>query len=263
MSNTNPTTITTGQARLSYVHLFQPYSGQQGQEPKYSVTILIPKTDIATKQRIDAAINAAITAAVAGKWNGARPPQISTPVQDGDGLRRNGEPFGQECKGHWVINASSKQQPPVCDINLNPIINQTEIYSGIYARVNINFFGFFNSGNKGIGCGLNAVQKVADGEPLGGRVSVESAFGDAGFAPQQYQQPQQQFTPPAPQQPAYTPAAPQPVYTPPSNGAYYPPAGTPVQQPVYGQPTQAPIQPTQQAIDPITGLPINGGIYGL
>ncbi|HEY9060978.1 MAG TPA: DUF2815 family protein [Pseudobacteroides sp.] len=239
MSN-NPTTITTGQARLSYVHLYQPYSAQPNQEPKYSVTILIPKTDIATKQRIDAAINAAITAAVAGKWNGARPPQISTPVQDGDGLRRNGEPFGQECKGHWVINASSKQQPPVCDLQLNPIINQTEVYSGMYARVSINFFGFFNSGNKGIGCGLNAVQKVADGEPLGNRVSVESAFGDTGFAaPQQFTQPVQQ--------PVYTP--PQPGgYIPPSNGAYYPPAGAPVQQ---------------QAIDPITGLPINGGIYGL
>lgn len=270
MSNTNPTLITTGQVRLSYANLFKPRASKPGEEPKYSVTLLIPKTDIKTKQMIDAAINAAITAAVAGKWNGARPPQISTPLQDGDGLRRNGTPFSPECKGHWVINTSTNRQPTVCDLSLQPIIDQTQVYSGMYARVNINFFGFFSNGNKGIGCGLNAVQKVADGEPLGSQVSVESAFGDQGFAPQQpmqYQAPAPQqpvYTHPV-QQPAYTPTAPQPGYTAPSNGAYYPPTGAPVQQPGYGQPMQPqqPVQQPQQAIDPITGLPINGGIYGL
>ena len=246
----NPAAITTGQVRLSYVHIFKPYAGQPGQEPKFSATVLIPKTDFATKQRIDAAINAAITDAVSSKWNGARPPQISTPLQDGDGLRRNGEPFGPECKGHWVINASSKQQPPVCDLALNPIINQTEVYSGMYARVNLNFFGFFNSGNKGIGCGLNAVQKVADGEPLGGGVSVQSAFGDSsGFTPQApMQQPVQQYQP-------VQQAAPQQYQAPVQQ--YQPPMQQPVQQ---YQPAMQ--QPAQQ-IDPITGLPVSGPIYGL
>ncbi|WP_420825485.1 DUF2815 family protein [Thermanaerosceptrum fracticalcis] len=186
------------------MHLFQPYAARQGQEPKYSVTILIPKSDIATKQRIDAAIQAAIQQGINSKWNGVRPPQIAIPLHDGDGVRpSDGMPFGDECKGHWVMTASSKQQPAVVDINLNPIINQTEVYSGMYARVNVNFFAYNNSGKKGVGCGLGPVQKIADGEPLGGRISVEAAFGD-GFTPQpSYQQPvyssqnyQQPYAPP-------------------------------------------------------------------
>lgn len=241
MTQPNPTNVTTGQVRLSYVHLFKPYANQPGQEPKYSATLLIPKTDIATKQRIDAAINAAIQAGVTGKWNGVRPAQVKLPVWDGDGLRQSGEPFGPECKGHWVITASSNQQQAIVDMAMNPIINQSDVYSGMYARVNVNFFPYFNSGNKGIGCGLGPVQKLADGEPLGGQITAEAAFGGAPAyqqpAQQQpmYQQPpvQPQYQQPAPQQPMY-----QPAY-----------------QPAYPQ------QPVQ--IDPITGKPINGPVYGL
>ena|SRR5579875_815139 len=179
---TKPTTLTTGQVRLSYVHLTKPYAMNPGQEPKYSVTILIPKSDVHTKQRIDAAIEAAIQDGVLSKWGGVRPALLKSPVHDGDGERLNGGPFSAECKGHWVLAASSKQPVEVVDINLNPILDQTQIYSGMYGRVSINFFAFNANGNRGIGCGLNAVQKVADGEPLGGRISAAQAFGD-GFTP--------------------------------------------------------------------------------
>lgn len=237
MSNQiRPTNVTTGQVRLSYVHLFTPYASKQGQEAKYSVTILLPKSDIATKQRIDAAINAAIQEGISSKWNGVRPPQVKNPIWDGDGVRQNGEPFGPECKGHWVFTASTRQQPAIVDLNLNPIINQSEIYSGIFARVNINFFPYFNSGNKGIGCGLGPVQKIADGEPLGGQMSAEAAFGnDAGAIGFGFNTPQ----------PAYTQPAPQPNYNKPNYGAY----------------PQYPQQPVQ--IDPITGKPIAGGVMGI
>ena len=245
MSNqTNATNVTTGKVRLSYCHLFQPYANQPNQEPKFSTTLLIPKSDIATKARIDSAIQAAIQAGVASKWSGVRPVQPQTPVWDGDGLRKNGEPFGPEAKGHWVITASSKQQQAVVDMALNPIINQTEVYSGMYARVNINFFPYFNSGNKGVGCGLGPIQKIADGEPLGGQMSAEVAFGDSAGAyippTPQYQPAQQNYGQPAyQQQPTYAPQA-QPV------------------QPAYPQ------QPVQQVqIDPITGLPMTGRIMGL
>ncbi|MCR4442168.1 MAG: DUF2815 family protein [Peptococcaceae bacterium] len=245
----NPTNVTTGQVRLSYVHLFKPYANQPGQEPKYSVTILLPKSDIATKQRIDAAIQSAIQQGINSKWNGVRPPHIKTPIWDGDGVRQNGEPFGPECKGHWVFTASSKQQPAVVDTSIQPILNQSEVYSGIYARVNINFFPFNTNGNRGIGCGLGPVQKLADGEPLGGQITAEAAFGDS---------PPLQPQPPQPQQVYQQPAAPQ--Y---ASSAY--------QQPVYQQPRpiQAPVYPqgypqaAPSQIDPITGKPITGGIMGL
>lgn len=231
MSNQpNPTNVTTGQVRLSYAHLFTPYANPNGGDPKFSVTILVPKSDVATKQRIDAAINAAIIAGVSSRWNGIRPPQVAIPIHDGDGARpSDGMPFGQECKGHWVFTASSKQQQAIVDLNMNPIISQTEIYSGIFARVNVNFFPYANSGKKGVGCGLGPIQKLADGEPLGGQVSAEAAFG-GGFAPPVQQQTYQQ---PAPQ---------------------------------YQQPQQQYVPPQQQPVqyDPITGMPVTpGGVMGL
>jgi hypothetical protein len=215
----------------------------------------LPKSDFATKQRIDAAIQAAIQAGVASKWNGIRPPQIAIPLHDGDGVRpSDGMPFGDECKGHWVFTASSKQQQAVVDASIQPILNQTEVYSGMYARVNINFFPYANSGKKGIGCGLGPVQKLADGEPLGGQMSADAAFGQQP-APG-YQQPQQGYQ----QQPVYTQPA-QPVQPQPGYGQPMQPVQPPIQQPVYGQPVY-PQQPPQY--DPITGQPLlPGGVLGI
>ena len=140
------TNVTTGEVRLSFVHLFQPHANQHGQEPKYSTTILIPKTDTATMGRIQAAIQAAINKGVQTAWAGARPPQPKTPIHDGDGVRPNGEAFGPECKGHWVLTASSKQMQAIVGQDMSPIIDQTRVYSGVYGRVNINFFPYSNSG---------------------------------------------------------------------------------------------------------------------
>lgn len=213
------TNVTTGEVRLSYAHVFKPYAAVPGQEEKYSVTILVPKSDTATKARIDAAIEAAKQKGIANKWNGQCPPLVPTPVYDGDGTRpSDGMPFGAECKGHWVFTASAKADypPEVVDANRNPIINQSEIYSGVYAYVNIEFFPYlFGGAKKGIGCGLGPIMKSRDGEPLGGSApTAAQAFG----VPQQ--------------------AAP----------GYAQNMGSPQQAvPGYGQPAQG--------VNPITGLP--------
>ena len=226
--------VTTGEARFSFVHVFKPYAFQQGQEEKYSVTVLVPKTDTDTMARINAAIEAAKQRGVSDKWNGQCPPILPTPVHDGDGVRpSDGMPFGDECKGHWVFTASAKADypPEVVDANGNPIINQSEVYSGMYGRVNVNFFPYAFGGKKGIGCGLGPVQKLRDGEALGGgRVSAAQAFGT-----------------PIPQQPQTGTVPGAPVYLQPQTPPYAG-AGTP-----------APQQPTAQVptggINPITGLP--------
>jgi len=233
----NPTRVLTGTCRLSYVHLTQPYAQQADAEPKYSTTLLIPKSDIATKQRVDAAIEAAIQAGVSKSWNGVRPPVFGRPIYDGDGTRpSDGMPFGDECKGHWVMTASSKQKPQVVDGNLNDILSASEIYSGMFARVTINFFAYNQNGKKGIGCGLGNVQKLGDGEPLGGRTDAATDFGGA---------PANAYAQPATPQGYVQPAA--PVYQQPVAPVYPQPAA-----PQYVGP-----------IDPITGRPINGGVMGL
>lgn len=227
--------ITTGKVRASYVNIFQPRIPENGGEPKYSVTLLIPKTDTQTINAIFAEIEKAKLEGAQKVFNGSIPPMCKVPIYDGDGVRpSSGEPFGEECRGHMVMTAAAKLKPSIVGLDMNEIINPAEVYSGCYIRANINFFAYSSNGNKGIGCGLNAVQKIEDGEPLTARVSAEEAFGGTntytavpGMAtPFTYQQPMQ----PATYQQPY--------------------------QAVYGQPAQQ--------IDPITGKPmLAGGVMGL
>ena len=172
------TKVLTGEVRLSYANLTNPRAPQQGGEPKYSVTLLIPKTDTATKLDIDNSIKAAYEDGVSKKWGGARP-QPKMIVHDGDGLRPSGLPFGDECKGCWVITASTKNKPQVVGIdNVNCELAPQDIYRGMYARVTINFFAYDTAGSKGVGCGLGNVMKTRDGEPLSGGASAASDFAD-------------------------------------------------------------------------------------
>lgn len=173
------TKVLTGEVRLSYANLTKPRAQQPGAEEKFSVTLLIPKSDYATKADIDASIEAAAREGLSKCWNNARPPMMRVPIYDGDGVRPSGEPFGDECKGHWVMTASTKQKPQVVDIsNINCELAPSDIYSGMYARVTINFFPYANSGNKGVGCGLGNVMKTRDGEPLSGRSDAASDFAN-------------------------------------------------------------------------------------
>lgn len=181
----NQNQMTTGEVRLSYAHLYEPYSNNGG-EPKYSVTVLMPKSDIQAKARLDAALQYTKQKGISEKWNGVLPPVLAVPVYDGDGVRPNGEPFGAECKGHWVFTASNKNPVQLVDAGMNPIMQKGELYSGCYARVCVSLFAYNSAGKRGIGIGLEAVQKLRDGDPLGGGVSVADAFGgDMGAVPAQ------------------------------------------------------------------------------
>lgn len=186
MYNNDPQKVLTGEVRLSYAHLCQPYASQAGMEPKYSTTLLIPKTDMPTKADIDGAINTAYEQGVQTMWNGARPKLKYPVIYDGDGVRTSGEPFGDECKGCWVMTASSKQKPQVVHYsNLECDLSPTDIYSGMYARVTVRFYPYNSGGNRGVGCGLQNVMKTRDGEAFGGHASAASDFASVAA---QYQQ---------------------------------------------------------------------------
>ena len=227
------TKVLTGEVRLSYVNLITPRAAQQGGEPKYSVTLLIPKSDNATKMDIDNSIRAAYEEGVSKKWGGAHP-QPKVIVHDGDGLRPSGLPFGEECKGCWVITASTKNKPQVVGIdNVNCELAPNDIYSGMYARVTLNFFAYDTAGSKGVGCGLGNVMKTRDGEPLSGGASAASDFADFNTMPA--------AAPAYGAQPNYAaPAA--PAYQAPVAPAY-PQAAAPQQ---YAQPAPAPAAPAQR-----------------
>lgn len=199
MTNLSETTVVITNVRLSYVNLTKPRAAVPGQDEKYSTTILLPKSDLVSKQKLDAAIQAATQKGVAEKWNGVMPPVVATPVHDGDGVKQDGTPFGDECKGHWVFTASANKDKSVeiVDRNAMPIMNHSEIYSGMYANVVINVFPYIFAGKKGVGFGLGPVQKVRDGEVLGGgMVKASSVFSAVGAAPNNpFPNPNQQAAP--------------------------------------------------------------------
>ena len=146
----NANQFTTDKVRLSYVHLNQPHSSApDGSNPKYGVTILLPKSDVATKARLDAAYQAAVNDGVGAMLNGVMPPNIESPIYDGDGVRPNGEPFGAECKGHWVFTAGNKNPVPIVDIGQSPVVNAGDFSSGMYARVCASVYAYSSSGKGG------------------------------------------------------------------------------------------------------------------
>jgi hypothetical protein len=171
------TKMITGKVRLSYANLFKPRAQEAGQEPKYSVCVLIPKDDKETIAKVKAAVEAAKTKG-ADLWGGKIPAGLKMPLRDGDAERDS-----PEYKGHWFINTNSKDKPGVVgkerDIEGKLIpLGESDVYSGCYARVSINFFPFNAKGNRGVGAGLQNVQKVDDGEPLSGRANADSDFSD-------------------------------------------------------------------------------------
>lgn len=172
MNNNSKTKVITGTGtRLSYFHGWEPASINGGM-PKYSVSVLIPKEDVQTVNAINAAIDATIEEGVS-KFGGKKPNRaaLKLPLRDGD-LEREDEAY----KGHWFINANSTTAPQIVDRAVKPILDRGEVYSGCFARVSLSFYAFNSNGNRGVACGLGNIQKIRDGEPLGGRATAEDDF---------------------------------------------------------------------------------------
>ncbi|WP_295218039.1 DUF2815 family protein [Ruminococcus sp.] len=174
----NPTKVITGpETRWSYANVWQP-KAIDGGAPKYSISLIIPKSDTKTIEKVRAAIQAAYEEGQSKlKGNGKTVPQLKalkTPLRDGDVERPDDEAYANS----YFINANSASAPGIVDANCQPIIDTSEVYSGVYGRASINFYAFNSNGNKGIACGLNNLQKIRDGEPLGGKSRAEDDFAD-------------------------------------------------------------------------------------
>lgn len=172
----NPMKVITGpNTRWSYANVWEPKSINGG-APKYSVSLIIPKSDKTTVDKINAAIKAAYEEGQSKlKGNGRSVPALSaikTPLRDGD-LER---PADEAYANSYFINANSPSAPGIVDVDRNTIIDRSEVYSGVYGRASISLYAFNSNGNKGIACGLNNLQKIRDGEPLGGKSRAEDDF---------------------------------------------------------------------------------------
>lgn len=171
MAVANPAKVVTGKVRFSYANVFAPVARENG-DPRYSISLLIPKSDTATINAINQAIETIKNDPKnAAKWGGSVPKLLRGGLRDGDAEKEDAA-----YAGHFFINANSAQKPQVVDANLQAIIDPSEFYSGAYGRASITFFAYNAAGSKGIGCGLNNVQKLEDGEKLGGGASAEQDF---------------------------------------------------------------------------------------
>jgi hypothetical protein len=177
MAEKPSTRVVTNPVRLSYVHLFEPYSSDPENAAVYSVTILIPKDDKDTYNKIKKAQKAALDAAIE-KGTLKTPKGIKYTMHDGDDEENYDHEKNPEYAGNWVMALRSRQRPGVVDKNLDPITDPELVYSGCWARVSMNFFGYANSGNKGISAGINNVMKVRDDDSLTGRTSAAEDFED-------------------------------------------------------------------------------------
>ena len=172
----NPMKVITGpDTRWSYANVWEAKSINGG-TPKFSVSLIIPKSDTKTIAKIQAAIEAAYHEGEAKlKGNGKTVPPLAalkTPLRDGDTERPDDPAYADA----YFINANSATAPGVVDADRQEILTRSEVYSGVYGRASVNFYAFNSNGNKGIACGLNNLQKIRDGEPLGGKASAEDDF---------------------------------------------------------------------------------------
>ena len=169
MNNQNNTKVIVP-CRFSYLHCWEPDSVNGG-DPKYSVSAIIPKSDTKTVNAIKAAIEQAKKDSVS-KWGGKVPANLKLPLRDGDIDRPDDEAYA----GCYFFNANSRQAPQVVDSQVQPILDQSEVYSGCYGKISVTFYGYNSNGNRGIAAGLGNIQKLKDGESLGGRTSAADDF---------------------------------------------------------------------------------------
>ena len=162
--------LVTGKVRLSYEHIWEPAS-INGSDEKYSVSLIIPKSDTKTVKAIQDAIEQAKQDGKA-KFGGRIPANLKLPLRDGDIDRPEDEAY----QNSMFLNANSKQAPQIVDRQVQPILDQSEVYSGCYGRVSITFYAYNSNGNKGVAAGLGNVQKLRDGEPLGSRANARDEF---------------------------------------------------------------------------------------
>ena len=171
----NGTKVVFGPCRLSYTHVFAKYTPNGGDpaDGKYQTNVLIPKSEKETIKALNAAIEAAKQAGVVSKWSGKVPKNLTMPLNDGDTAKDD-----ELYEDHFYVNAKCNTRPGIVDRNKQPIVDEEEMYSGVWAIVSVTFFPYEVSGNKGVACGLNNLMKWKDDEHLGGRVSAEADFGD-------------------------------------------------------------------------------------
>jgi len=155
-----PIKVVTGKCIIAHPSLFSPRpESSEIDAGKYTCMVIIKKSDSETAEKLKKAVNDAIKA----QWPDKVPSGLTKPVKDGDEKYAEDEKKYPYLKGTYYLNVKTTTRPKVFDGNVTEIIDPTEVVSGDYAKVSMNFKGFDKAGNKGVGVYLNAVQHLGRG----------------------------------------------------------------------------------------------------
>lgn len=165
----------TKKVRFSYPHISKPQG--EGDEARYSLTVLIPKTDKETLKAITDAAKEVFEENKTSAFKGLNYDEVMKPWHDGDGRKPKGGAYGDECKGQIVLNTKSKNKVPCFNRDRQPLADETQVYAGCYGRVSVGLYAYDTKGNKGIGAALNGIMTFNYGDPLGNAFSA-SEFDD-------------------------------------------------------------------------------------
>lgn len=171
------TKVVFGPVRLSYTHVFNKYVPDgDASNGKYKTNVLIPKNEKETIKAIQQAIETAKKAGIVSKWGGKEPKKLDMPLRDGDTDKENDN--DGIYADHYYVNAKCNTRPGIVDKHKAPIVDEDEIYSGVWAIMSVTFYAYDVNGNRGVACGLNNIMKFKDDDRLGGRASADSDFAD-------------------------------------------------------------------------------------
>lgn len=167
--------VVFGPCRLSYAYLFNKFNPKgDDKNAKYMTNVLIPAKEKETVAAIQKAIDNAKASGIKSKWGGKEPKNLDMPLHDGDERDKDIDTYAD----HYYINAKCSTRPSIVGRDKSPIVDEEEIYSGVWAYVSVTFYPYDTNGNRGVACGLNNIMKFKDDEKLGGRCSAETDFAD-------------------------------------------------------------------------------------
>lgn len=174
-----PTRVVTGKVRLMFPNLFKPVALREGQEPKYSVMVVIPKSEKDTLKKLRDAEAEALRQGIEQKWGGKKPRNLAPSIikdADEDGTA---EDYPDRANTYYLTtSAASRFKVGVVDRQKQEVMDESEVYSGAYARVSMTAFPYDAQGNRGVSFGLNNVQMLGGGERLIGGPSAEDEFDE-------------------------------------------------------------------------------------
>lgn len=165
--------LNTPRFRVSYPNVFKARKNDLNGKDEFSVVAVFPKgADLSSLKKAAEQAIVDKLGADKSKW----PKGLRSPFRDQAEREKDGKlPDGYEA-GAIFINLKATQRPGVVDQNVQDIIEERNFYAGCWAIANVRAYYYDQKGNKGVSFGLQNIQKVADGEPLGGSVRPTDAF---------------------------------------------------------------------------------------